>query len=88
MVADGTVDGPVDAVELVGEAEGCVSAGEEEQPATKRPRQLTAKSLLVPLAVLPNDYPASDTSSGSTSLDSCVIRAALSSARSAIPSFL
>ena len=57
----GTLDGVlvgsiVDAVELaVGAAEGCVSAGEEEQPATKRTRQLTAKSLLAPLAVIPKD---------------------------------
>jgi hypothetical protein len=46
----------VDAVGLaVGAAGGCVSAGKEEQPATKRPRQLTAKSLLAPLAVIPKD---------------------------------
>jgi hypothetical protein len=60
-VDSGTLDGVlvgsiVDAVELaVGAAEVCVSAGEEEQPATKRPRQPTAKSLLAPLAVTPKD---------------------------------
>lgn len=41
------------AAELVmAEAEGSVADGDEEQPAMKRPSQLTAKSLLAPQAVI------------------------------------
>jgi hypothetical protein len=54
-VDSGTLDGPmVAAVEpAVGEAEVCVSVADEEQPATRRPRQLIASSPLAPLAAIP-----------------------------------
>jgi hypothetical protein len=52
---DAVVVGSIVAAEelTVGEADGGVAAGDEEQLATKRPRQLTAKSLLAPQAVIP-----------------------------------